>query len=375
MARRADGEGSLYQRKDGRWVGEPPPRLAKKPVYGRTRKEAATKLRNLIRDLEAGRQAPDRTITVAAWLDRHLDELSDDLSPNTHDNHAWAAKLITSEIGSIKLVDLTPFDVEQALGRLRDRPLARNSVMRAKIVLGQALRSAEKHGLVLRNSAKLADMPAKGWNPSSPRRSFTKEQADAFIAVLEEERLGQAFFTSLVLGLRPGEVCGLCWDSVDLDDGVIHVSRSLKRDHGKELSLGDVKSARSRRSIRAPEFLVDRLRSHRVLQAEERLAMGPCWTDWDLVFPTEVGTPVDPSNYRRSFKRAAKKAGLDDWTPYELRHSALSLLSDAGVPIEHVSDIAGHNDTRTTMSTYRHPVRPVIEHAAEPMQRLFGEHG
>ena len=155
--------------------------------------------------------------------------------------------------------------------------------------------------------------------------------------------------------------------------GTITIIRSLQRRPDSSLVLGPVKTTKGERSLALPPYLVSSLRRHRSKVAEERLVAGALWQDLGLVFPSEVGTPVDPSNFRRAFKRAVVRAGLGStWTPYELRHSALSLLSDAGVRIEDVSDLAGHTDTRTTMNTYRHPVRPVISHAVEPMQRLLG---
>jgi integrase len=92
-----------------------------------------------------------------------------------------------------------------------------------------------------------------------------------------------------------------------------------------------------------------------------------------LVFPSRVGTPADASRVRRSFRKITAAAGLNpaDWTPRELRHSFVSLLSDAGVPIEQISRLVGHSGTSTTELVYRKQIRPVIAEGAEVMDRLF----
>ena len=93
------------------------------------------------------------------------------------------------------------------------------------------------------------------------------------------------------------------------------------------------------------------------------------------MFTTSVGTPIDPKNLRREFNRITRDAGLGHWTPTELRHSAVSLFSAAGVALEHIADVVGHDGTRMTGGIYRHVLAPVISHAAEPMDWLFGDAG
>jgi integrase len=119
------------------------------------------------------------------------------------------------------------------------------------------------------------------------------------------------------------------------------------------------------------------LRERRVLQEEERAAAGARWAeDWaaqEFVFTTANGRPVDASNLRRYFRRACAAAGIGRWTPYEMRHSAASLMSAAGVPLEHVADVLGHNGTRMAALVYRHVLAPTVEAGAAPMQELLGE--
>ncbi len=136
---------------------------------------------------------------------------------------------------------------------------------------------------------------------------------------------------------------------------------------------GDTKTRKSRRTLKLPQRCVDVLRDHQARQDQMRQAAGGKWTDNDLVFPSRVSTPADASHVRRSFRTVVAAAGLNprEWTPRELRHSFVSLLSDADVPIEQISRLVGHSSTTTTETIYRKQIRPVIVHGADVMDRIF----
>jgi len=122
-----------------------------------------------------------------------------------------------------------------------------------------------------------------------------------------------------------------------------------------------------------PQRCVDVLRDHQRQQEQIKNAAGGRWRDNHLVFPSQVGTQADASHVRRSFRMVVAAAGLnpDDWAPRELRHCFVSLLSDAGLPIEQISRLVGHSGTATTETVYRKQIRPVIVHGADVMDRIF----
>ena len=107
-------------------------------------------------------------------------------------------------------------------------------------------------------------------------------------------------------------------------------------------------------------------------QKRERLIAGPEWQEVGLIFTTPIGTALDPSNLRDQFAKLTDRAGIGHWTPNELRHSAASLMSAAGVPLEVIADVLGHNSTRMLEKHYRHRTRPVIDAHVAVMDGLFG---
>ncbi|GII58533.1 hypothetical protein Pth03_69220 [Planotetraspora thailandica] len=100
---------------------------------------------------------------------------------------------------------------------------------------------------------------------------------------------------------------------------------------------------------------------------------GDKWRENGLVFASLVGTPLDSHNVRRAFRKIVKDAGLsdDEWTPREMRHSFVSLLSDSGVPLEDIARLVGHSGTAVTEAVYRKQIRPVLLGGAEAMDRIF----
>ena len=117
---------------------------------------------------------------------------------------------------------------------------------------------------------------------------------------------------------------------------------------------------------------VQALREHRERQQAAARATGHAWGGDGYVFCTTAGGPLDAANVRRSFRAVVRDTGLaDEWTPRELRHSFVSLLSSSGVPIERIADLVGHTSSRTTETVYRHQLRPVLLDGAVTMDALF----
>lgn len=377
--RRGKGEGGIRQRADGRWeatleLGWRDGKRRRKSLFGRTRAEVAQKLREAQVKTERGLPLGDARMTVETLLDRWMDlQRQTDKAANTLAQYEWAIEgHLKPMLGSKRLIHLTAEDVEDMLSDRAAAGAARNSLVRMRSVLAMALTHAVRRDLVARNVADLAHVPSA---PKRDSRSLTVDQAKAFLEAAAGDRLNAAYVTMLMVGLRPSEALGLRWSDVDLKTGTVHVRQALKRGHRSRLELGELKTKGSRRSLAAPGPVVEALKAHRRAQLEERMLAGPAWVDLDLVFTTQIGTWIEPRNFRRSFDKVTEKAGLGKWHPHELRHSTVSILSAAGVREEDVADVVGHVTTRMTHQVYRHQITPTIDAGREAMDRLFGSIG
>ncbi len=378
--RRTKGEGSLYfDEERSRWVGvadggvDPETgRRRRVKVSAATKREATALLRARVAEVAAVGASPAvETVgeLVALWLER---EAPKTMSPRTLGLvRSLVSNHVTPTLGRTRLRDLRVEDVEALLADRAAAGLARSTLVKLHSYLAQAFDAGIRRRLVGWNPARVATIPSTG--PAREGRALTAAETRRLLAACRGERLGAWVVVAASVGLRPGEVSGLCWDAVDLDGGTVVVSRSLAWTGGKP-ALKAPKTGRSR-TLRLPEAALDALRDHRRAQVEERLLMGDRWpAAWaDLCFVTSAGTPLDPANVRRVVAGIAAAAGIDGRVnPYDLRHSATSLLSAAGVAPELLADLLGHRDTRMVMRHYRHPVTPTVDVAAEHMGRALG---
>ncbi len=272
---------------------------------------------------------------------------------------------IIPALGARKLRDLSADDIDKWLAA-KAQILSTRTLREVRSVLKRAITRAQARDKVKRNVVLLCDIPQG--RTGRPSKSLTLTQAEALLAAAENTSLHAYIVLSLLTGARTEELRALTWSYVDLDTDppFIMVWRSVR-------AGGDTKTRKSRRTLKLPQRCVDVLRDHQAQQEEIRQTTGSRWQDNDLVFPSRVGTPADASHVRRSFRKVVAGAGLDphEWTPRELRHSFVSLLSDADVPIEQISRLVGHSSSTTTETVYRKQIRPVIVHGADVMDRIF----
>jgi integrase len=335
----------------------------RRKVSGKTKTEVRDKLKDLHADLDAGiHTRHDYTLeqAVADWLEGGLPGRTAKTIETNHD----VLKPLLIDIGSVRLTELTAHDVRSALMAMAARYSTR-TLQKAHNCLTRVIRHAEAHDLVRRNVSALVDTP-KG-QVGRPSQSLTLEQAAALLGASAQSRLHEFIVLCLLTGVRSEEARALRWKQVDVEAGTVSVWRSVR-------AHGDVKTAKSRRTLKLPRLAVDALLEHRARQAREREAAGPLWQDNDLVFATTVGTSLDSHNVRRDFRKVCRAAGIGDrWVPKELRTSFVSMMSHRGVPVEEIARLAGHSSTRTTEVIYRRELRPVITTGAEVMDQIFGE--
>lgn len=377
-SRRGHGEHAVYFDKTKGWVAvieigrDPSGKRRRRKVTAKTKRQALERLRVLETELDTGIDPDGATVTVNLLLDRVINHAIDKgRQPKTIDSYRWAASHLRPRFGTTKARDLTALQIEAHLHHLvDDRNFSRSSVSRVLNVLRQALNEGMRHDWLTRNVASVARCPN---SHTITRRAFSTEQIRDLIATAEGTALHAAIIVAVTCGLRPGELLGLTWTNLDLDtaEPTLAVTHALKSDR-TGLYLGDVKTSTSKRSITLTDTAVSALRAHRTRQLEQRLHLGAAWQDHDLVFASEVGTPWEPPNFRRALRRIGDQVGIDVITPYELRHTAVTLLSNSGVPAEHIADLAGHRDTRMVERVYRHRTK-TIDVGRAAMQKALGD--
>jgi integrase len=270
-------------------------------------------------------------------------------------------------LGNKKLADLRAHDIDRLLAAKRDS-LSTATLARVLAVLRRSIRWAEARDLVGRNVAALCSAPTG--TDGRPSKSLTLDQARNVMLAAESSPLAAYVVLALLTGLRTEELRALTWDHLDLVGDAqrvpptppsVQVWRSVR-------AGGDTKTRRSRRTIALPDRCVQALDRQR--HSQQRTGV---WAPLGFVFATNKGTQLDAANVRRAFRHVCERAGLESaaWTPRELRHSFVSLLSDADVPVEEIARLVGHSSTTVTETVYRKQLRPVLTGGAQVMDTLF----
>ncbi|MGW4645187.1 tyrosine-type recombinase/integrase [Kitasatospora sp. NPDC004289] len=380
-ARRSRGDGGLHwDEKRQRWIAsaslgyDPSGKRIVKKGSGRTKTEAKNKLKEILRDYDDGLAVAPTNYTVKDavldWLTYGLtgrDEGTVETCTNLCQNH------VIPSLGARKLRDLGAEEVDRWLAK-KAETLSTRTLQAIHSCLNRAVKRAMARDKVKRNVVELCSVPTG--QPGRPSKALTFAQAEAVLKAAETSSSYAYIVVSLLTGARTEELRPLTWDHVFLkghpeaDPPVppyMAVWRSVR-------AGGDTKTRRSRRTIALPARCVEALLDHWVDQGWDRYAADENWQENNLVFHSAVGTELDPSHVRRAFRSALAGAeGIDpaEWTPREMRHSFVSLLSDKGVPLEEISRLVGHSSTAVTEEVYRKQIRPVIQTGATVMDELF----
>ncbi|MDA1129646.1 MAG: tyrosine-type recombinase/integrase [Chloroflexi bacterium] len=372
MARRGNGEGSIYKRLDGRWaavvnLGWQDGKRKRKTYYGSTRREVQEQLTVALRTHQQGLPVASDRLTVGQFLDNWLVEsVKSTVRPRTYLSYAELVRVhLGPGLGRIQLAKLTPHDVQRLINRKLADGLSPRRVQYIHAVLRRALVHAERWGLVARNVAKLVNAPKVEQAEIEP---FDPHEARAFIRAIQGERLEALYLLAIATGIRQAEALGLSWRDIDLDQAQVTIRATLQRIEG-EFRFLEPKTARSRRTLALPEIVVEALRAHKGRQLGETLQAGQSWQGLDLVFATATGGPLSDRVVRDRFYRILEGAGLRRQRFHDLRHSCASLLISQGATSREVMEQLGHSTIVMTLNRYAH----IFQEAQREMAVKMGD--
>jgi integrase len=254
-----------------------------------------------------------------------------------------ADRHIIPELGARKLRELSADDVDRWLA-IKAKGLSTDTLRQLRSILKRAVARAQARDKVKRNVVLLCDVPAG--RPGRPSKAFNLDQAEAVVDASVGTAMYAYIVLSILIGARTEELRALAWDHVDLEGSPkanpaippsIMVWRSVR-------AGGETKTRQSRRTLALPVRCAEALIFHRDYQDRQKAVAASKWHEHGLVFASVVGTQRNANNVLRSFRAIVKRAGLNEaeWTPREMRHSFVSLLSDSGVPIENIARLVGH---------------------------------
>jgi integrase len=353
-------------------------RRGQKQVGGfRTKKGAQAALNDALSAIQHGTYVAPSRQTLGAFLDMWIEGARNELALTSWTGYRdMIRRWITPHLGSKRLVELTPIDVKVWHSALLDhggvggRPLSVRSVQYAHRVLHRALADAVRWNLIPIN-------PASGARAPRVQRAeltvWTSDEAARFLRHVANERLSALWVLALHTGMRRGELAGLRWKDVDLDDGTLTVAQQ-RTNANHEVVIAAPKGRSQRQIVLAPAT-VAALRQHRAEQLRERLALSEAWADTGYIFVEEAGQPYHPHSYLTMFRRACARADVPPIRLHDLRHTMATLALQAGVHPKVVQEQLGHSAINVTMDVYSHVPQAVRRDSARTIAALFSGPG
>ena len=376
--RRANGEGNIRKRKDGRWEGRytvgHDPETGKaiiKNVLGKTQAEVKEKLKKAIEENVGIDYRRAKTYTVGSWLEVWMENYAKiKLRPSTFKtSQGFLKNHIKPQIGSIPLAALTSLDLQRFYKHLLDggrvdrieakkkpKGLAPKTVRNIHQMIGSAYNLAIEQKLVTRN-------PTQGCAllkvEHKEMKTLTSDQLDAFFQEAKDSGVFALYYIDLTTGLRRGELLGLKWSDIDLEKGDLRVQRQIGRIDGKIIEM-PLKTKNAYRTLPLSADAID------VLMQQRRKTGNSEW-----VFPSPTGGPMSPDSVLHMLHRVLKRAGLPKVRFHDLRHTFATMALQNGVDVNTVSSMLGHYSAGFTLDTYAHVTTDAQLKAAQTMGNIL----
>ena len=372
MGKRANGEGTVYQRNDGRWVASITLENGKrKSIYCKTQQEAIKAARKANQQKDQGTLIVTEDQALSTFLTTWLqDTARPRLRYRTYERYRELIELhILPTLGKTKLQKLAPQHLQKLFNQKLEEGYAPQTVKHMHRVLHCALNDAVKWSLVARNVCDVVDAPRV---PKQEMKVLTIEQAHRFLKAAQGDPLEALFVLALTTGMRRGELLALQWEDIDFSCELLHVRRTIACIPNQGFVTSEPKTAKSRRAICLTDLAITVLKRHRKHQDEARQKVGNTWQDQHWVFCTEVGTPLDPTTMLRySFWPLLERAEIPRLRFHDLRHSSATLLLVMGVHPKVVQELLGHSNISMTLDTYSHTIPSLQADAINQLSALL----
>jgi len=375
--KRANGEGNIRKRKDGRWEGrytaghDANGKAIYKNVLGKTQAEVKEKLKRAIEENKGLDIVKAGQYTLGQWMDVWFENYAKlKVRPSSHQTYkGYINNHIKPYVGSIPLSKLTSLDLQKLYkmllteGRIdriesKNQPkgLSAKTVRNINQIISSALNLAKEQKLLASNPAEACALPRV---EHREMKTLPVEQLTSFLREAKETGVYEMYYIELATGLRRGELLGLKWQDIDMVNGTIRVQRQVARIDG-EIVEAPLKTKNSYRTVSIGPDAIEVLK-------EQKKKVG----DSEYVFPSPNGGPISPDSVLNMLHRVLERAGLPKIRFHDLRHTFATLALQNGVDIKTVSGMLGHFSAGFTLDTYAHVTTSAQREAANTMGNVL----
>ena len=375
--KRANGEGNIRKRKDGRWEGRftagHDPATGKqviKSVLGKTQAEVKEKLKKAMEDAEKVDFTKTGKYTVGIWMDEWFENVAKiKVRASSHQTYrGYIDNHIKPNIGNIPIEKLTTMDLQKFYRKLltkgrverieaKDQPkgLSAKTVRNINQVISSAMDLAVAQKIISANPTNACALPKV---EHQEMQTIPAEQLQAFLQEAKATGVYEMYYIELATGLRRGELLGLKWQDIDWKNGVIKVRRQVARVDG-QIKEAPLKTKNSYRTVTISQQAIE------VLKEQKKK------THDTYVFPSPNGGPISPDSVNNMLKRVLERAGIPKVRFHDLRHTFATIALQNGVDIKTVSGMLGHFSAGFTLDTYAHVTTTAQKEAAQTIGNVL----
>lgn len=348
----------------------------RKFIYGKSQKEVRNKATKLIQDIETNQYVKDSKETLEAYLDKwfslHKDKITDYTAKGYEVN---IKKHINPNIGHIKLNKLMPIEIQTLYDKLLKTGnkrtgggLSATSIKYIHRVLNKALNDAVRMQFIIRNPCDAVVLPKM----KKPKVNVLSEsQIKYFLDSVKGHKLEPAIHLAVSLGLRRGEILGLTWDNVDLENNKIIIKQQLIYTNNKEKVIAPVKSDESNRILYMPDSLIAIFNNHIQRQESNKEFFGNNYHNYNLVVCRDDGSPYLPGSFSHTIEYLVKRVGVGKTTLHGLRHAYATLHAKYNTNIKILSSTLGHTDIRLTQNIYQDVLDDMKKEVAVATEKIL----
>jgi len=334
----------------------------------RTKSECSTWIKEMQTQIDRGLTYRKSNVTLGIFIKKWLGVHQTSLAPRTALRYEQLTRdYILPQLGHLKLTELRLDRIEAHYQLLLKQGLSPRNVRFVHSILHRGLKDGMRRGYLGYNPAHGATLPR--YEPPE-MAILAEDEVVRFLISIRGSRHEALYHLAIKTGLRQGELLGLKWSDLDWKQGIVRIHRQVQRIYKQGVVFKPPKTRSGRRAIQLGENMLQVLRSHLEQQQQMIATTGESWQHNNLVFPSQVGTPLEGTTVLKDFKKHLADANVKKIRFHDLRHTAASLLLNNGVPVLVVSKILGHSKTSTTLDIYGHLIPVMQEEAAKIMDEI-----
>lgn len=335
------------------------------------KREALKEMAKLMNELEEGRYIDPSKVRILDFMQEWFEERKGNVEDETFErDYGLYRNHISNGLSNIEIQKITPLMMQKLINSI-SKKLSASTVRIIYSLLKQTFdKAVSPYKMIKENPIIGITLPKR---KKTSLNVWDENTIKAFIENAKNLKIGHRYYRGYVIalltGMRRGEILGLRWGDVDLENGLLFIRQIVSSQTTKIKDR--TKTEAGTRTVSIPNFLIEVLKEQKLQIESEKLIYEEEYGDYDLVMCTPKGTPICPKNFYRTFKEVCKRLELPIIRFHDMRHSHVTLLIAKNMNPKIISERIGHSDIKVTLDTYSHILPSMQQEVVNTLDKVF----